>query len=272
MKKILTLLVVLLSINLFAQDVLFEENFSYVMDTWYGDLVLEEDEYDLYFDNEGWTGENVVLGSPSATGEIPFNDVNKPRVSFWRGATDHLTTPIINCGNTGVTFQFKLKLTSRSNTGNTFDYNQVNILHAPDGEDFELLETIVIPKNTLEDPLSFTDFSMDVTNATANSKFRFQVTQNNDPNRFFVDAVIVKQMPESGIEMNILEGNIKISSSEVIVRDGFSFSELAIFNLLGERVHKGKENRLDISNLSSGIYILQLSSINGVGSIKFIKD
>lgn len=246
-----------------AQETIFEESFSYVTESWYGNTVLPAEDYDLYFENTGWTGENVVLGSPSATGLITFNDVNKPRISYWKGASDHITTPTIDC-SVGVTLSVNLKLCARSNTGITWDFPKANFLHAADGENFEMVSTIDLQHE-------FTTHSFYVENGTANSKFRFQVFQSADPNRFFIDSVIVKTGNLTSVKSNKSEDCKLIIYSDRIELDRlFTVSNVVLFNSSGCIVYKGNDPIINTTSFPSGIYMLQGMSIDNKKILKKI--
>lgn len=238
-----------------AQDKIFEENFSYITETWYGNTALPADDYDLYFDNSGWTGENVVLGSPTVTGNIPFNDINKPRISVWKGANDHITTPVINSTG-GVTISAMLKLCARSNTGITWDFPKVNFLHSTDGENFELISTINLQQE-------FTKYFFYIENGTANSKYRFQVFQSTDPNRFFIDSVIVKTGNLTSVKSNVSEDfKFTVHPDKIELDQSLALSSVMLLNSSGYLVYKGNEPIINTTSFPSGIYLLQAISID----------
>lgn len=288
MKKITFFIgiIFLCAMSAYTQDVLFEEYFSGVTETWYGsynqntnkdiDIVLPAVDYDLYFDNAGWTGENVYLGAPTdpdQQNKISYNEVNKPRVGTWKGATDNLTTPTIDCSSsTKVSLKFKLKAVSRSAAGSTWDDLRTNVLHAEDGVNFQLLETVALSKNTADDQLSFTDYTLTISNATANSKFRFQVFQNTNTNRFFIGEVVVQEDLGTNVDNTSAKSNIVFSTNLIRINESASFSQITIFDTLGSVVYHGNKNIIDISNFSMGIYILKANMINGEKEVvKFVK-
>lgn len=270
MKSIINFFIVFWGIGAvctYAQTPIFEEHFSYVTETYYANTVLPATDFDLYFDNPGWTGENVVLGAGSLSN--PFNLHASPRVSFWGGATDNLTTPSINCPEI-VTLRFKLRRMARWNDGGMWDHGQAKIFHAADGEYFEELATVDMPTHLLED-MSFDEYSLVVESATEFSKFRFQVAIGTNPNRFFVDDVYVYAGNVSGLKDASKDAvSVVVNSGRVEVKTVIPISELKIINMGGQTALKSTQSILDASCLSSGIYLLSVTLVDGQKEMKKI--
>lgn len=280
MKKITFLLsglFIFSSLNLVANDdILFVEHFQNVTEIWYGNTAINAEDYDTYFDNTGWTGQNVCLGTTAAPGttSLLFNEVPAARVGSWKGNGDHLTTPTIDSSaEGGVSLSFNLKGVARGNyASSAWCDPRVNVMHAADGVNFILLETVTIPKNTTSDRHSFTAFSVPVIDGAANSKFRFQVFQNTDPNAFFIDDVIVKKTIGTSIESNKIEDNITVLLDEIQINNEALYTKINVLDLLGTVVAQANASSIDISKLPKGVYILQVEENSGkAASLKFVR-
>jgi hypothetical protein len=93
------------------------------------------------------------------------------------------------------------------------------------------------------------------------------------PNNIYsVENELIEMIAFPNPVHSILNLNFKIKNSEKV--------EISIFDNLGRKVLSNKENvfegenttQLDVSNLSSGIYILNIRSSHSVGYHKFIKE
>lgn len=262
-------------LNIFSQTVIFEEKFSYITDTFYpdadgkGDAVVPDDEFDFYTDNFGWSGEVVCIGSPTFKGNITFNDVPKFRVNYWN-LDAYLTTPAIDCSvDGGVTLTVKLKNCSRSNTPDVVghhDYKRARVLHAPDGVNFNLLDTVDIDYN-------WNDYSFNITDGTVNSKFRF-ASAGGTPNRFFVDSVVVVTGQYASIHNKKYDSEVevypKLVTDHMTVNTMHDVKNILVFSLLGYPVINQKETIINVSNLSSGIYTVLITLSNGEKVVKKI--
>ncbi|WP_055446187.1 T9SS type A sorting domain-containing protein [Lacinutrix mariniflava] len=69
--------------------------------------------------------------------------------------------------------------------------------------------------------------------------------------------------------------NFFTSENKINISNNISFNSYEIYSLDGKKIDNNKENEfienIDISNLIRGVYILKLSGVNSVKSIKFIK-
>lgn len=92
-----------------------------------------------------------------------------------------------------------------------------------------------------------------------------EVTMTNEDATASIDDVFASKV---SVYPNPASNNVKISSSVEI-------NKVEVFNLLGKRVvNAGKlnNNDLDISSLSTGVYLLKLTSGNAVATKKLIKQ
>lgn len=62
------------------------------------------------------------------------------------------------------------------------------------------------------------------------------------------------------------------ASSLLTVSSNKTIDKIEIFNLLGKNIISSKSNLINVTNLSSGIYLLKVSSGNKIASKKFIKN
>lgn len=252
---------------IFSQTPIFEERFSYVTDIWYGgtNYVIPDNEFDLYCDNPGWSGFTVSLGAPTdpeSSTAIPFNEIAKPRVGNWKQAA-YITTPTINCPN-AVVLSFRLRRVARSTslTG-TWDEPNVNILHAADGENFSLLQTVSLPKQ-----VAFSPFEINVSGATADSKFQFACSTTVNPNRFFIDSVFVT--PDNTTEMSQLrKENVyvkKLISNDILtvyMPDISQFESAYVYNLNGNCILHTIDKDIPLTTLSKGFYMIRINTVDG---------
>lgn len=273
--RLVLFLMLSLALPLTSQTTIFEENFSYVTGIWYGkDYVVPDNEYDMYFDNPGWTGFTVSLGAPTEPGTttaIPSNEINKPRVGVWKQAA-YIVTPTINCP-AKVILKFKLRRVARSTslTG-TWDEPNVNILHAPDGVNFSVLQTV-----TLEKKVDFTSFEIAVDGATSSSKFKFSHTTTANPNRFFIDAVVVtpdNTSDASSLHINSVSADISNSDGflRVIMPDISLLKSVSIYDISGNKILSTNDDRISLKDLANGLYLVQIQILDGnYKTLKFLR-
>lgn len=252
------------------ESVIFEENFSYLTDQDRTGSNFLPDEFDLYFDNMGWTGIEVVKGGKDS--EPTPNRIAKPRIGWWSGNA-YLISPEIDLSNE-VTVSFTLKNYARQSDGQLLDYPRMLLLHAADGVNFQLVDTI----KGLE--LEFKEFSRVITNGTSNSKIKFSRVHpsENAPNRFYIGQVKVIRGVTSLTE---LSGNkdkffsVYSNPSRIeLINNEMFVSGLRIFDISGKEIKSfsHKKSVIDISKLEKGIYLIKMQLDNKyVVTRKFIK-
>lgn len=278
MKKIFTLLasaaILFPASFIKAEDAkeLFREEFSFITEVWYGeagkDVVWDITDFNEYCDHQGWDGFNITIGAPTdpdGASRIPTNETAAPRIGSWTG-DNHITTPTIDCSAYGtVTVSCLLKRVSRSNANKTMDDPNIKFLHAADGENFELVENVITNIGS-DDPTvaEMTEHKFTVIGATATSKFRWQVSLTDKPNRFFIDDVVVVggggnslfENKENACQIAYKGGLIEIASNQPL-------AAVKIINLAGQTVYTGQESLIDITKLNTGVYVISVALSDG---------
>lgn len=100
------------------------------------------------------------------------------------------------------------------------------------------------------------------------------VTKATFPNQYLVDYVRVYQLkPTLSTDDFYTKGKSKIHpnpATEVLYIDNSnSYTKFKIFNPLGKLIQKGEGTKIDVQNLTSGIYFIQVDDLKPV---KFIKE
>ena len=268
------LLIIMINLSCFEsiaeESVIFEENFSYLTDQDRTGSNFLPDEYDLYFDNLGWTGVEVVKGGKDSE-PIP-NRIAKPRLGWWSGNA-YLITPAIDLSN-GVTVSFTLKNYARQSDGQLLDYPRILLLHAADGVNFQLVDTI----KGLE--LEFKQFSRVITNGTTNSKIKFSRVHpsENAPNRFFIGQVkVIRGVTSLNVLSEIKNRIISVYSNPARIElknNDLDVLDVRIFDIAGKEILNvdERETVIDISSFEKGIYFIHIQLDNkSIITRKFVK-
>jgi len=83
----------------------------------------------------------------------------------------------------------------------------------------------------------------------------------------FFNVVGIPQFPET-IDVNIFVNG----SGEIVVETPHQIHQLTVFDLTGRKVATSAQNKLNVTFLNTGIYILQVVTDKGLASKKFIKN
>lgn len=267
-KHYLLLLVLLTLKTAYSQTNIFEENFNKPSVTvlWNGgSFTINEttNHYDSLFNNNGWSGIEMAKGATDSGNKIA---AKKPRVGWWSGMA-YLTSPTIDLSSKpNYTVKFQLRNNARNAEGSLLDYDKMLFLHAPDGENFVVIDTI--SGMTLD----VQEYTRVISNGTENSKLRFSRVHatENAPNRFFVFKVLVEEGNITDID-NLLIKNDKIEfypnpvNVELNIKSEDPICSISIFDITGRSVlsFNNPGEKINLISLAAGNYILQAQRTNG---------
>ena len=111
------------------------------------------------------------------------------------------------------------------------------------------------------------------------NRARVQVYQFGSANTFELDNFLVELAPTQSID-DLLQFNFKSSPNPakdyINLSASKAIDKVEIYNLLGQQVKmetlNNSQNKVNVSSLSNGIYILKAYIEDAVGSYKFIKE
>ena len=84
----------------------------------------------------------------------------------------------------------------------------------------------------------------------------------------FLTEVGIKQFTEETIDVHVFVNG----SGEIVVETPLQISKLTVFDLTGRQVAASTQSKLNVTFLTAGIYILQVTTDNGIVSKKFIRN
>lgn len=297
MKKItLTLAAFVAAISMNAQTVLFEEDFetydNFIIENIGDWTTIDNDGLGTYgfngidFENEYYTGSFIVF-NPTATTppmEAPDTDVdwtarsgNKSLTSFaavveaGQGNDDWLISPQVQLGNSGNVLSFWAKAAVAEYANETFSVGISTTDTNPDS--FTMIATDEVPTaiNWEEFTFDLDDYAGEevyiAIHHTAVDQFGFQVDD------FMVTADDVASIADfAAYDFSYAMNN---SRGELTMNANIPMSNVKLYNVLGQNVLNQKLNAasttLDLNNLTSGVYIVQVEMAGKVGSFKIAK-
>lgn len=90
---------------------------------------------------------------------------------------------------------------------------------------------------------------------------------NNIASITFIDKVGIAQFSET-IDVNVFIN----SFNEITVESPHQIIKLTVFDIIGREVATTTQSKLNVNFLNTGVYILQVTTSNGLVSKKFIKN
>lgn len=177
-----------------------------------------------------------------------------------------------------VTVEFKLKIVDSKNAPLDYNWGTAAFKYSTDkGTNWKDLATIT-PDDLSEDCNTF-NYSISgnevAPNTTIKFKWSFNQTEGNwrfGIDDFHVDQAVTgldqKQMAELKAFPNPATSFINISYKETI-------KSVTIFDLTGRKIKEqnvdAEQTELNIQSLSSGTYLMNVQTADGIGTLKFIK-
>ena len=213
--------------------------------------------------NNWITANNPGFGFTSKVLRYAYNSSNAANAWFFTNSVDLIAgtqySITYNYGTNSTTFVEKFKIafgtsaTSTSMTTEIFDHSNVT-------------------GNTLQNnTATFTP------TVSGTYTIGFNVYSETDQNSLFIDNIIIQEALATGdftnnkftVYPNPVKDNLNIRYNENI-------DNVAIFNLLGQQVIvkniNATEGKVDMSNLSTGTYLIKVTSGEKVQTIKVIKE
>ncbi len=138
-------------------------------------------------------------------------------------------------------------------------------------------KALVVPANSVENTYTIKAIKDELTepvesiDLTIQSDTRYSIS-NGSTQLFIGDMILGINIPESNsfsIYPNPVKNYLTIQS------DDYEFKNIIIYNILGQSkgtFYKFENNKIDVSFLNSGVYFLQLNSLSGKVTVKFIKE